>query len=130
MSHAEKVHLRLQSLDKRLARLRAERDRLAARFGIEAIVPPKAERERVHAIVYDELCQGRIVEASKQEYLRIVGALCDAGAEGLILGCTEIGLLLTQADASVPLFDTTYLHAQAAVRLAIDGALPRGPQGC
>ena len=98
------------------------RDRLAARFGIEAIVPPKAERERVHAIVYDELCQGRIVEASKQEYLRIVGALCDAGAEGIILGCTEIGLLLTQADASVPLFDTTYLHAQAAVRLAIDDA--------
>jgi len=98
------------------------RDRLAARFGIEAIVPPKAERERVHAIVYDELCQGRIVEASKQEYLRIVGALCDAGAEGIVLGCTEIGLLLTQADASVPLFDTTHLHAQAAVRLAIDDA--------
>jgi aspartate racemase len=99
------------------------RDRLAASFGIEAIVPPKAERERVHAIVYDELCQGRILEASRQEYLRIVSALSCAGAQGIILGCTEIGLLLTQEDASVPLFDTTYLHAQAAVRFAIDGSL-------
>ena len=97
------------------------RDRLAGRFDIEAIVPPAPDRERVHRIVYDELCQGRIVEASRQEYLRVVRALCDAGAEGIILGCTEIGLLLEQKDTSVPLFDTTYLHAQAAVRFAIDG---------
>jgi aspartate racemase len=98
------------------------RERLAQRFGIEAIVPPKADRDRVHDIVYEELCQGRILEASKREYLRIVDALQDAGAQGIVLGCTEIGLLLTQADTSVPLFDTSFLHAQAAVRFAIEGA--------
>jgi aspartate racemase len=89
------------------------RKRLEAR-GFEVIVPEAGDRDDVHRIIYDELCQGAIRDDSRDTYRRIIAALADAGAEGIILGCTEISLLVDQRDASVPLFDTTALHARAA----------------
>lgn len=91
------------------------RDRLAA-FGVEALVPDEAERTDVHRIIYEELCRGRIEPASKARYLEIVGrAIREEGADGVILGCTEITLLLSQPDFEIPVFDTTALHVEAAL---------------
>ena len=103
------------------------RDLLAARFGIDAIVPDEPARTRVHDIIYEELCQGRIVDSSRADYLRIIDELAARGAEGIILACTEIGMLIGQADTDIPLFDTTLLHAQAAVTWALDGPVAPGP---
>jgi len=89
------------------------RERLEAR-GFEVITPDADDRGQVHRIIYDELCQGVIRDESRREYRRIMASLADAGAEGIILGCTEISLLVDQTDANVPLFDTTTLHARAA----------------
>ena len=97
------------------------RGRLVEKHALEVLVPDAAEREIVHRIIYDELVLGRIVPASKAEYLRIIGGLAEAGAEGIILGCTEIGLLVSQADSRLPLFDTTRIHALAAVQYALEG---------
>ena len=97
------------------------RGRLVEKHALEVLVPEAAEREIVHRIIYDELVLGRIVPASKAEYLRIIGGLAEAGAEGIILGCTEIGLLVSQADSRLPLFDTTRIHALAAVQYALEG---------
>lgn len=94
------------------------RERLAA-HGIGVIVPPPAQRDEVHRIIYDELCQGRVEEGSRATYRRIMAGLVADGAQGLVLGCTEIGLLVGAGDADVPLFDTTALHAQAAVEFAL-----------
>ncbi|WP_335337251.1 aspartate/glutamate racemase family protein [Sedimenticola thiotaurini] len=91
------------------------RQRLEQRFGIDVLVPGRDERERVHRIIYDELCLGRVRDASRQTYLEIIEALRQAGAEAVILGCTEIALLVQQAQTAVPLYDTTALHAAAAV---------------
>ncbi|RYE32286.1 MAG: aspartate/glutamate racemase family protein [Hyphomicrobiales bacterium] len=91
------------------------RDRLRA-FGVEALVPEPDEREEVHRIIYEELCRGRIEPASRERYRAIVArAVKEEGADGVILGCTEIGLLLSQGDVSVPVFDTTALHVAAAL---------------
>ncbi len=90
------------------------RGRMSQEFGIECLVPPAAEREIVHRVIYDELCQGRIEPASRAEYRRVLQGLAEAGAEGVILGCTEISLLVSAEDSPVPLFDTTALHARAA----------------
>jgi len=95
------------------------RDYLAERFDIEAIVPDAPDRRRVHEIIFDELCRGIVRESSRAEYLRIVDTLAERGAEGIILGCTEIGMLIGAKDTDVPLFDTTYLHAAAAVNRAL-----------
>jgi aspartate racemase len=76
-------------------------------------------REIVHRVIYNELVLGRIDPVSKAEYLRIIAGLAEAGAEGIILGCTEIGLLVSQADCTLPLFDTTRIHALAAVEYAL-----------
>ncbi|MEH6826383.1 MAG: amino acid racemase [Motiliproteus sp.] len=89
--------------------------RLCANYGLEVLVPDAPDRQIVHRIIYDELCLGQINAPSKLEYLRITEALQQQGAEVVILGCTEIGLLLSQADTALPLFDTTALHAQAAL---------------
>jgi len=91
------------------------RERLEQRFGIDVLVPEPAARERVHRIIYDELCLGRIRDTSRQAYLEIIGSLRQAGAEAVILGCTEIALLVQQEQTAVPLYDTTALHAAAAV---------------
>jgi aspartate racemase len=79
--------------------------------GIEVIIPDDSERQIVHDVIFGELCQGVVESASKKAYLNIINKLVDRGAEGIILGCTEIPLLIQQADSSIPLFDTTYLHA-------------------
>jgi aspartate racemase len=102
------------------------RDCLAQRFGIEAIVPEAAERARVHEVIYEELCRGRVLASSREEYLGIAAALAARGARGIILGCTEVGMLIGQGDTAIPLFDTTFLHAQAAVTWAIEGPESQG----
>ncbi|MEZ4239986.1 MAG: amino acid racemase, partial [Myxococcota bacterium] len=94
------------------------RDRLA-QHGLEVLVPPPAAREDVHRVIYDELCLGVVAPASRQRYQAIARELIARGAQGVILGCTEIGLLLGADDLAVPAFDTTALHADAAVRAAL-----------
>ncbi len=90
------------------------RDRLRDRHGIESLVPSPEERAAVHRIIYEELCRGEVRDASREVYRGVIRSLVAAGAEGVILGCTEIMLLVGQADSPVPLFDTTALHARAA----------------
>ena len=93
--------------------------RLEQHFGLEALTPTKPDRDIVHNIIYNELCAGTVNPSSKLEYMRIMQNLMEAGAEGIILGCTEIMLLVGQSDSSVPVFDTTTLHALAAVDFAL-----------
>jgi len=90
--------------------------RLRDKYGLEVIIPSQEDVELVHKIIYNELCLG---ETSKKEYLRIIELLSSRGAEGIILGCTEIGLLINQEDTDVKLFDTTKIHAQKAVDMAL-----------
>ncbi len=87
--------------------------------GIQVLVPDPAEIETVNRVIYDELCLGEIRDASRQAYVRIIERLGDRGAEGVILGCTEIGLLIDQSDTTLPVFDTTQIHARAAAQMAI-----------
>ncbi len=93
--------------------------RLSDKYGLDVIIPGNDDIDIVHKIIYDELCLGKIVESSKKEFLRIIENLVKNGAEGIILGCTEIPLLVKQADVSVPVFDTTNIHAERAVLEAI-----------
>jgi aspartate racemase len=93
--------------------------RLVDNYGLEVIIPSSADMEIVHRIIYDELCAGLIKSDSKQSYADIIGRLVQEGAEGIILGCTEIGLLVKQEDSPVLLFDTTKIHAKAAVKYAL-----------
>jgi aspartate racemase len=95
------------------------RDRLEKMHGIEVIVPEAPDREIVHRVIYEELCLGTIDERSRAEYRRIIGKLVASGAEGVILGCTEISLLVNAADAPVPLFDTTAVHARSAAEWSL-----------
>jgi aspartate racemase len=95
------------------------RERLERRHGIEVLVPDEADRAEVHRVIYEELCLGRVHEESRQAYRRVIERLVARGAEAVILGCTEIGLLVGEADAEVPLFDTTLLHAWAAADRAL-----------
>lgn len=95
------------------------RGRLEERFGLEVLVPENEGQDVVHNIIYSELCLGVISEASRQAYLREIDSLAARGAEAVILGCTEIALLVQQDHTSVPLYDTTQIHAAQAVRLAI-----------
>lgn len=94
------------------------RDRIAA-AGIEVLTPDAAQRDRVHRVIYDELCLGRILDASRDDYRSIMADLVGRGAQGVILGCTEIGLLVGAGDAGVPLFDTARIHAEAAADWAL-----------
>ncbi len=94
-------------------------ERLAQRFGIEAIVPGEADRAVVHRLIYDELVAGTVLETSRECLRAIILRLVGQGAEAVILGCTELMLLIGIADSPVPLFDTTTLHARAAVELAL-----------
>lgn len=94
------------------------RDRLAA-AGLEALVPGEAERARLHAIIYDELCQGVISPASKDEVLGMIRRGREAGADGVIFGCTEIGLLIDPVELDLPAVDTAIVHCEAAVDFAL-----------
>ena len=96
------------------------RGRLMARHGLRVLIPDPADREIVHRVIYDELCQGDLRAESRTPYRRIMQRLVEKGAEGMILGCTEIALLVGPEDAPVPVFDTTRLHARYAATWALD----------
>ncbi len=95
------------------------RQRLIENHGLEVIIPGDAGRAAVHQIIYDELCQGQFKPESRQRVLALRQELSEAGAEGVILGCTELELLVRDTTAAVPLFPTTRIHAEAAVALAL-----------
>ena len=95
------------------------RGRLSENYGLNVLVPNEGDRHIVHKIIYQELCLGKIQADSKTEYLRIIESLADQGAEAVILGCTEIGMLVSQGDTRVTLLDTTVIHAEKAVEYAI-----------
>jgi aspartate racemase len=94
--------------------------RLANQFGLEVMIPDENDRATVHRIIYEELCIGNIRPESKAQMAGIMNRLVETGAQGIILGCTELGLLLDAGDTRVPLFDTTRLHALAAVEYALE----------
>jgi|SRR6185503_1340050 len=87
--------------------------------GLKVLIPEEDDRAEVHRVIYDELCLGRTEESSRARYRSVIADLAGRGAEAVIFGCTEIGLLVDQSDSPVPVFDTTVLHAQAAARHAI-----------
>ena len=95
------------------------RDRLVTQHGLVVLTPDDHDRNVVHRIIYEELCLGKVVTESRDEYRRVMSDLAAQGAQAIILGCTEIALLVDQRDASVPLFDTTYLHARGAAEWAL-----------
>ncbi len=95
------------------------RGRLVQRHGLEVLIPAETEREMIHRVIYDELVLGEIRQPSKEKYLEIIDRLVAKGAEGIILGCTEIGLLVRPEDVAVGVFDTTRIHATAAVQYAL-----------
>lgn len=97
------------------------RGRLTDKFGLEVITPEQRDRDFIHQVIYEELCQGIINPESRVRFCEIMARLAAQGAEGIILGCTEITMLVTVNDASVPLFDTTQIHAQRAVQQALQG---------
>lgn len=96
--------------------------RLIERFGLDVLVPEAGDRAVVHRIIYEELVQGRVEPASRAAYQAVIARLVARGAEAVILGCTEIMLLVKPEDSAVPLFDTTGIHAEAAVERALAGA--------
>jgi len=93
--------------------------RLRLKHGLDVIVPEEKDREVIHAILYNELCLGEIKEQSRQAFQEIIARLETRGAQGIILGCTEIPLIVSQQDYRIPLFDTTTIHAEAAVNYAL-----------
>jgi aspartate racemase len=95
------------------------RQRLVEKFGLQVLIPAPDQRETIHRVIYDELVRGIIREGSRQQYRQVISSLVDLGTQCIILGCTEIGLLVSQEDSSVPLFDTTRIHAEAAVEFAL-----------
>jgi aspartate racemase len=95
------------------------RGRLSRQHGIEVIIPDEEERNAIHPILYNELCLGKIREPSKDKFREIIANLVARGAEGIVLGCTEIPLIVKQEDYDIPLFDTTTIHAEAAVDYAL-----------
>jgi aspartate racemase len=99
------------------------RDRFSRLHGIEVLIPIESDRAIVHRIIYDELCMGQVLDTSRNEYRRIIGRLIDQGAQAVILGCTEIAMLVGPADSSVPVFDTASLHARNAAELAMSTAV-------
>lgn len=99
------------------------KDRLRERHALQVLVPKPDDRDIVHRIIYEELCLGLVLPESRAEYRRIIAELTGDGAEAIILGCTEISLLIGQQDSGVPLFDTTAIHARQAARRALAGCL-------
>ncbi|MFZ5909239.1 MAG: aspartate/glutamate racemase family protein [Chloroflexota bacterium] len=95
------------------------RGRLVEKHGLEVLIPEAVEREIVHRVIYEELVVGKIEPGSREQYKQIIEKLVAEGAQGIILGCTEIGLLVKAEDSRAPLFDTTYIHAAGAVEFAL-----------
>ena len=98
--------------------------RLRDRFGLDVLVPDEADRAVVHRVIYEELVQGRVLDESRAAYRAVIARLVARGAQAVILGCTEIMLLVSAADSAVPLFDTTRIHAEAALEEALLSASP------
>ena len=96
------------------------RGRLEKQYNMTVYIPEERDRQLVHNVIYNELCQGIRKESSQREYLRIIDSLANRGAEAVILGCTEIGMLVKQADSRITLLDTTAIHVQEAVKLAFE----------
>ena len=94
------------------------RDKLVA-GGIEVLIPEGEDIDLVNRVIFEELCLGVVKEESRTEYLRVIDSLRQRGAEGILLGCTELGLIVSQADVTLPLFDTTLIHAKKAMELAL-----------
>jgi len=94
--------------------------RLTENYGLEVIVPDDEDRKIIHDVIYQELCLGQTQIKSKKEYLRIIDRLAEQGAEAVILGCTEIGMLVNQSDTDVTLLDTTKIHASKAVEMSLE----------
>lgn len=92
---------------------------LSEKFNIEVVIPSDSEREIVHHVIYDELCKGIINDDSKESFKKVISNLALEGAEGIVLGCTEIPLLIKQEDVAIPVFDTTTIHATVAVEYAL-----------
>lgn len=99
------------------------KDLLTNKFGLEVLIPNAEERAYIHQVIYDELCQGKIEATSKKGYQQIIQRLADQGAEGAILGCTEIPLLIQPNDVAIPTFNTTKIHAEQAVEWALNQQL-------
>ena len=97
--------------------------RLMDRHGINVVVPQSDDRKEIHRVIFEELCRGEVTPESRSSFLRIIDSLEDEGAEAVILGCTEIGMLLSQHDTHMPLYDTTLLHARKAVEYALAGKI-------
>jgi aspartate racemase len=95
------------------------RKRLESKHGLEVLVPPAGDRELIHGVIYDELCHGTVRAESKRAYQRVIDTLAAQGAQAVVLGCTEIRLLIDSESSSLPVFDTTRLHAEAAVEWAL-----------
>jgi len=96
------------------------RGRLRDKYGLDVLIPPEPDRKIVNRVIFEELCRGQIKASSKEQYLKIMESLIQDGADGIIMGCTEIGLLVNASDTRVPLFDTTEIHARAAVAYALE----------
>src|SRR5262249_28524485 len=95
------------------------RERLE-RHGLQVLTPAAGDRDQVHRIIFEELVHGRVVESSRQVFRDAARRLIDQGAQGIVLGCTELGMLMSPGDLEVPIFDTTSLHAEEAVRRALE----------
>ena len=93
--------------------------RMKEKFGIDVLVPGKEEMDLIDSVIFDELCVGKMNASSKERFKEIIEKLVENGAEGIILGCTEIPLLIKQEDVNVPIFDTAGIHAEAAVEFAL-----------
>ena len=96
------------------------RDRLEGKYGLKVVTPNKTEQDYINSVIFDELCAGKFKQGSKERFVQIIDRLAkEDGAQGVILGCTEIPLLINQKDVSVPVFDTTRIHSEAAVTRAL-----------
>ena len=96
-----------------------DKNRLVSNFDLDVIIPDEKDRKSVHAIIFEELCLGQIKSSSKKDYINIAKRMVEKGARGIILGCTEIGMLLKPEDIDIPLYDTTKIHAAKAVEWAL-----------
>ena len=96
------------------------KERIRKKFGIEVIIPNESDKNIIHKVIYEELVKGQFKDESRQEYIRIINELVKDGAEGIILGCTEIPLLISKNDVEIPIFDTTKLHSESAVKFALE----------
>lgn len=95
------------------------KSRLIDKYGLDVLIPEKEDRMYIHQVIYDELVKGKVLPESKRGFIAIISKLISQGVQGIILGCTEIGLLVAEKDCPIPIFDTTRIHAEAAVDFSL-----------